>query len=611
MHNNTRSYNNSSDQINIDFFDSVILYDHPISPCARRVRISLIEKNIPYKRVIIDLATMEQKKEEYLKINPNGLVPTLQLGTNIIFESNVITEFLDDLFESEALYPNDPWLLAQVKMWQSFELSLARDFRPMMYHRVLGPLKRLKFTRSQVIEEIKKSTTDPAYIDWSTRVYDGLVLSKSEENETQKKLYDRLSYIENKLKGVDYLVGNRFSQADISVFPRIRMYPMIHIPINKTTYPNVTAWIKRLESRPSFSLSMARSDRMIQRFSSSAFFQWLKNNECLPKAKQPIMFRFFANMLKYLPSTELATVETQIKKKFAFIENFNMKRKKLPHIKNFSYDDNSSNSESAGSEKDYAKEASRFNTLNDFNEFTLYEYEESPSSLRVRMLFSLNNLKFNSVSIDLSQNKNFEKEYEKINPNFEIPTLIHKIGTNRENKNTHENQPRIIFDSLLMLEYIDALSGYKYMPKNPLKKAEVRMWNAFDQSMIKEFKPLYYNTIIHKKMRESFSSEKDMLDKISQTTQLEERINFMKKSYNKDILSKDEESLIYHQLKNRLIHINTALLKNKFLVGNDLTLADIIVYSRCIFLEKLNLDINTYTEVASWITRIKQLYVHN
>ena len=116
----------------------LVLYDSLGSPCARRCRITLIEKGLLWDTVEINLSLMEQKSATYLAINPNGLVPTLAHARFIITELNVITEYLDDAFPQVPLYPDDPWSRAQVKMWQSRELAMAKDYRTLMYARLMA-----------------------------------------------------------------------------------------------------------------------------------------------------------------------------------------------------------------------------------------------------------------------------------------------------------------------------------------------------------------------------------------------------------------------------------------------------------------------------------------
>ena len=86
----------------------ITLYDFHGSPCARRVRVVLLEKGLGWETKLVDLTRMEQKRPEYLALNPNGVVPTLIHGDRVIYESNVITEYLDTVFPEPRLYPQDP-----------------------------------------------------------------------------------------------------------------------------------------------------------------------------------------------------------------------------------------------------------------------------------------------------------------------------------------------------------------------------------------------------------------------------------------------------------------------------------------------------------------------
>lgn len=92
------------------------LYDSHGSPCARRVRAVLLEKGLSWTTRLVDLTRMEQKRPEYLALNPNGVVPTLVHDDRVLYESNVITEYLDDVFPDPRLYPRDPWACARAKM---------------------------------------------------------------------------------------------------------------------------------------------------------------------------------------------------------------------------------------------------------------------------------------------------------------------------------------------------------------------------------------------------------------------------------------------------------------------------------------------------------------
>jgi len=236
--------------------ESITLYDSAGSPCARRVRAVLLEKDLAWTTRLVDLTRMEQKRPEYLALNPNGVVPTLVHGDRVLYESNVITEYLDDVFPDPRLYPRDPWARAQAKMWQAFELAMARDFRPLMYARVIGPYDRLR-PRDEVLADARRSTDDPAHLDWVRRVYDGEVVSDAEVPHLESLLVQRLDRLEAALVAHDWLVGGRYSIADLSVAPRVQMYPIVQLPLEPARHPRVCDWLARLAARPSFRQSEA------------------------------------------------------------------------------------------------------------------------------------------------------------------------------------------------------------------------------------------------------------------------------------------------------------------------------------------------------------------
>jgi glutathione S-transferase len=236
--------------------DAITLYDSHGSPCARRVRAVLLEKGLEWTTRLVDLTRMEQKRPAYLALNPNGVVPTLVHGDRVLYESNVITEYLDDVFPEPPLYPRDPWARAQAKMWQAFELAMAKEFRPLMYLRVIGPYDRLRL-REEVLADARRSTDDPAHLDWVRRVYDDEVVSVTEAQHLESLLVQRLDWLEEALRGHDWLVGARYSIADLSVAPRVQMYPVVQLPLVAERHPHVCDWLARLAARRAFARSEA------------------------------------------------------------------------------------------------------------------------------------------------------------------------------------------------------------------------------------------------------------------------------------------------------------------------------------------------------------------
>jgi len=78
--------------------DKPILYHSDMSVCAAKVRSALAEKGVEYESVLLNLRAGDSQKPEYTRLNPNQVVPTLVHGGVPIIESNVILEYIDDMW---------------------------------------------------------------------------------------------------------------------------------------------------------------------------------------------------------------------------------------------------------------------------------------------------------------------------------------------------------------------------------------------------------------------------------------------------------------------------------------------------------------------------------
>jgi len=118
----------------------VKLYTYFRSSAAFRVRIALNLKGVQYQPVFVHLAKGEHRKPEYAKVNPQALVPTLELddGTRLN-QSLAIIEFLEEKHPSPALLPNDALGRARVR---SLSNLVASEIHPINNLRVLQHLKR-------------------------------------------------------------------------------------------------------------------------------------------------------------------------------------------------------------------------------------------------------------------------------------------------------------------------------------------------------------------------------------------------------------------------------------------------------------------------------------
>ena len=83
------------------------LYHAGLTSCSKKARLCLKEKGLPYVSHYLSLTAFDHHDPAYLKLNPNGLVPTLVHDGNVVIESGVINEYLDEVFPEVPLKPKD------------------------------------------------------------------------------------------------------------------------------------------------------------------------------------------------------------------------------------------------------------------------------------------------------------------------------------------------------------------------------------------------------------------------------------------------------------------------------------------------------------------------
>lgn len=130
----------------------MILYDYFRSTACYRVRIALNIKNIAYEKRTIHLINQggEHHSPQYQQINPQGLVPSLDVQGHIVHQSLAIIEYLEETYPENPLLPPDPLHKASLR---SLALLIACDMHPLNNLRVLTHLKeQFKATESQVMD---------------------------------------------------------------------------------------------------------------------------------------------------------------------------------------------------------------------------------------------------------------------------------------------------------------------------------------------------------------------------------------------------------------------------------------------------------------------------
>ncbi|MDE2364207.1 MAG: maleylacetoacetate isomerase [Hyphomicrobiales bacterium] len=118
------------------------------SSAAYRVRIALNLKGLRADHVAHHLRKGEQRAPDYLALNPQGLVPTLETGDGrVLTQSLAIMEWLDETHPAPPLLPKDPFRRALVR---AFAFAIACEIHPVQNLKVLARLRGLGFAEAQV-----------------------------------------------------------------------------------------------------------------------------------------------------------------------------------------------------------------------------------------------------------------------------------------------------------------------------------------------------------------------------------------------------------------------------------------------------------------------------
>lgn len=124
-----------------------LLHGYFRSTASYRVRIALNWKGIRYSDAFHHLRKGEQTSPGYLALNPQGLLPTLEIDGSVLTQSLAICEYLDESFPEPALLPADAHGRAQVR---AFAQAIACDIHPIQNLKVLARLRELGLTEEQV-----------------------------------------------------------------------------------------------------------------------------------------------------------------------------------------------------------------------------------------------------------------------------------------------------------------------------------------------------------------------------------------------------------------------------------------------------------------------------
>jgi glutathione S-transferase len=237
------------------------LYNAAHSTCSQKVRICLAEKNLAFEDIRLDLGrNKDHLKPDYLKINPNGVVPTLVDDGAIVIDSSVICEYLDERYPAVRLTPEDLVQRAHMRAWMRYleEVPTAAVRVPSFN---MGFLPRYDGLDRQRFEQ-EQSDIRPIRKQFYRRM--GPAGFKKEDVEASlEQLSNTCKRMHEALGKGSWLLGEQYTLADIIVTPLIdRMADLGFSDLWETKYSRVTDWYRRMQTRPAFQATFYPGSRM-------------------------------------------------------------------------------------------------------------------------------------------------------------------------------------------------------------------------------------------------------------------------------------------------------------------------------------------------------------
>jgi glutathione S-transferase len=231
------------------------LYHHGSSVCAAKVRFALGEKGLDWKGHYIDILKGEQFTPDYQKLNPKAVVPTLVHDGEVIVESTVINEYLDDVFPDRPLKPQAPRQRAEMRLWTK---AVDENLHPACGEITFASCHRHIIRRlpEDKFQDFLNSTPPISVTPrWHARKKEIVALGLDAPGiGATFRLYDGyLGKMEETLSDRPWLAGEAFSLADVAIAPYVNRLDMLGMSAMWTrTRPRVTGWFERSKARPTF-----------------------------------------------------------------------------------------------------------------------------------------------------------------------------------------------------------------------------------------------------------------------------------------------------------------------------------------------------------------------
>jgi glutathione S-transferase len=241
------------------------LYNAPQSTCSQRVRFVLNAKGLPFEEIKLDLLAGDQLKPEYLALNPNGVVPTLDHDGAIVIDSSVIIEYLDEVApDRERLTPQDPVKRAHMRALMRFIDEMpAAAVRVPTFNLAFLP----RFAAMSEEEFLAFAESKPLRKEFMLAMGRTGFPQKEMDAALQRlrRTYERMD-AEIEKSGGPWLLGREVSLADIALMPAIVRMADLDQATAWQDLPRVQRWYDAVCRHPAFRPTYYPGSLLTERF---------------------------------------------------------------------------------------------------------------------------------------------------------------------------------------------------------------------------------------------------------------------------------------------------------------------------------------------------------
>jgi len=240
------------------------LYNAPQSTCSQRVRFVLNAKQLPFEEVKLDLLAGDQLKPDYLRLNPNGVVPTLDHDGSVVIDSSVIIEYLDEISPEQSFTPRAPVERAHMR-------SLMRFIDEMPAAAVRIPTFNLaflpRFAAMSEDEFLAFAESKPLRKEFMLAMGRKGFPEKdmNASLDRMQRTYERMDD-EIGASGGPWLLGKAPTLADIALMPALVRMADLGLATMWKDRPRVARWYDEIRAHPAFKPTYYFGSLLTERF---------------------------------------------------------------------------------------------------------------------------------------------------------------------------------------------------------------------------------------------------------------------------------------------------------------------------------------------------------